>query len=233
MIPSVLTNQIRRGVEDFLQTTFPPSNRFFTTPTQRQFFHHMQAASPSVPLEACPDSSERRIAPAEHYNPKRSNCENPELYAVWPFRVFGLGKPNLEAARAAYQTRANHLDVGWGYDGNCAALLGLTDEAARILQVKCANSNPAYRWPATWGPNFDWLPDQNHGGNLLETTQLMLLQDDGQKLRLLPAWPKTWDVDFKLHASRNTVVECVYRSGRIQKLTVTPKARAKDVVLPE
>jgi DEAD/DEAH box helicase domain-containing protein len=29
MIPSVLTCQIRRGVEDFLQTTFPPSNRFF------------------------------------------------------------------------------------------------------------------------------------------------------------------------------------------------------------
>ena len=29
MIPSVLTREIRRGVEDFLQTTFPPSNRFF------------------------------------------------------------------------------------------------------------------------------------------------------------------------------------------------------------
>jgi DEAD/DEAH box helicase domain-containing protein len=29
MIPSVLSSQIRRGVEDFLQTTFPASNRFF------------------------------------------------------------------------------------------------------------------------------------------------------------------------------------------------------------
>ena len=29
MIPSVLSSQIRRGVEDFLQTTFPSSNRFF------------------------------------------------------------------------------------------------------------------------------------------------------------------------------------------------------------
>lgn len=27
MFPSVLTSQIRRGVEDFLQATFPPSNR--------------------------------------------------------------------------------------------------------------------------------------------------------------------------------------------------------------
>ena len=53
------------------------------------------------------------------------------------------------------------------------------------------NSHPAYRWPATWGPNFDWLPDQNHGGNLLETTQLMLLQSVGDKILLLPAWPKS------------------------------------------
>ena len=80
-----------------------------------------------------------------------------------------------------------HDDALWATK---AALLGLTDEAARILNKKCANSREGYRWPATWGPNFDWLPDQNHGGNLLETTQLMLLQSDGEKIRLLPAWPK-------------------------------------------
>jgi hypothetical protein len=204
-----------------------------TTPTQREFFTKMQAACPAVSLEPCPAAPGRKIAPAERYGAKRSNCENPELYAVWPCRVFGLGKPGLEEARAAYATRANHLDVGWGYDGNCAALLGLSEEAGRILQAKCANSNRAYRWPATWGPNFDWLPDQNHGGNLLETTQLMLLQDDGQKLRLLPAWPRAWDVSFKLHAPGKTVVECVYRGGKIEKLQVTPRARAKDVLLPE
>jgi hypothetical protein len=159
--------------------------------------------------------------------------ENPELYAIWPFRLFGLGKPGLEEARAAYATRVNHLDVGWGYDGNCAALLGLAEEAGRILEAKCANSNPAYRWPATWGPNFDWLPDQNHGGNLLEMTELMLLQSDGEKLRVLPAWPKGWDVRFKLHAPGRTVAECVYRGGKIVKLEVIPASRLKDVVMPE
>ena len=103
----------------------------------------------------------------------------------------------LGRTRAAYTGRHNHLDIGWGYDGNCAALLGLTGEAARILKVKWPIPDPAYRWPATWGPNFDWLPDQNHGGNLLETTQLMLLQPVGDKILLLPAWPKAWDVDFQ------------------------------------
>ncbi len=205
-----------------------------TSPQQREFFRRMRKACPTVPVETVSvgGRSVRRLAPAQKYNPSRSNCENPELYAIWPFRLYGLGRPGLDEARAAYAARHNHLDVGWGYDGNCAALLGLTDEAAQILKRKCLNSNSAYRWPATWGPNFDWLPDQNHGGNLLETAQLMLLQPVGDRLLLLPAWPKTWDVDFKLHAPRQTIVECIYRHGRIERLTVTPESRRADIVLP-
>ena len=159
-----------------------------TTPPQRAFFARMQAAAPSVPVATVTVDGKPTptLAPAQHYDPQRSNCENPELYAIWPFRLYGVGRSEIETARTAYRLRANHLDVGWGYDGNCAALLGLADEAARILRVKCANSNPHHRWPATWGPNFDWLPDQNHGGNLLETTQLMLLQPVGRRLYLLP-----------------------------------------------
>jgi hypothetical protein len=201
---------------------------------QREFFSRMQRACPTVPHRNLfvDDVTKTLLSPAQKYNPARSNCENPELYAVWPFRLYGVGKPNLDYGLLAYERRHNHLDVGWGYDGNCAALLGLTDEAARILKKKCANSHPAYRWPATWGPNFDWLPDQNHGGNLLETTQLMLLQPIGDKLYLLPAWPKAWDVDFKLHAPRQTVVECIFRGGRVDRLVVTPESRRADVVLP-
>jgi hypothetical protein len=206
----------------------------FTSQPQRRFFLKMKAASPTVPIEDAEVGGKpvRRLAPAQKYAKNRSNCENPELYGIWPFRLYGLGRPGLEQARAAFAARHNHLDVGWGYDGNCAALLGLTDEAARILKAKCANSNPSYRWPATWGPNFDWLPDQNHGGNLLETTQLMLLQPVGDKLLLLPAWPKDWDVNFKLRTPRNTVVECIYRSGKIERLVVSPAARRADVTLP-
>jgi len=201
---------------------------------QRDFFAKMKSAVPAVPIREVnyQGAIVRELSPAQKYSPKTSNCENPELYAVWPFRLFGIGKPNLDQAVIAYSTRKNHLDVGWGYDGNCAALLGLTDEAARILAKKCANSHKGYRWPATWGPNFDWIPDQNHGGNLLETTQLMLLQCDGEKIRLLPSWPKTWNVSFKLHATHQTVVQCVYRDGKIQQLEVTPKERARDVVMP-
>jgi hypothetical protein len=199
-----------------------------------QFFEHMKASAPIVPLKEVVEDGKtvEELSPAQTYQPKASNSENPELYAVWPFRLYAVGLPNIQYARTAYRNRINHLDIGWGYDGNCAALLGLTDEAARIMLIKCANSNPAYRWPATWGPNYDWLPDQNHGGNLLETTQLMLLQCEGSRIYLLPAWPKSWDVTFKLRATNDTVVQCIYANGKIQSLQVTPRSRTKDVITP-
>ena len=205
-----------------------------TTQGQRKFFTHMKASTPVIPIENAQlgGKTVRRIGVAQKYNPKRSNCENPELFPIWPFRVFGLERPMLEEARNAYQLRGSHNDVGWGYDSNAAALLGMTDEAARIMKVKMANSNAAYRWPATWGPNFDWLPDHCQGGNLMATINYMLLQHSGEKILLLPAWPKDWDVSFKLHAPRKTVVEATLKGGKITALKVTPESRRKDVVLP-
>lgn len=206
-----------------------------TSDRQRAFFAKMRKACPELPLEV--QDGARELAPAQKYVPKRSNVENGELYAVWPFRLVDLARPALlPEAQRAYAHRGTHLDVGWGYDGNVAALLGMADESARILQLKVRNSHPAYRWPATWGPNFDWLPDQNHGGNLLEQTQLMLMQSDpleqGGAIRLLPTWPKEWNADFRLHAPGKTTVRCVYRNGRIETLEVTPASRLKDVILP-
>jgi hypothetical protein len=205
------------------------------TAEQRQLFSHMKAAAPVIPIEVTRQAGKdvRRIAVAQRYDVRRSNVENPELFPIWPFRLFGLGRPMLEEARNAYTLRGSHNDVGWGYDGNAAALLGLTDEAGRIIRIKLANSNPAYRWPATWGPNFDWLPDQCHGGNLMAMIHAMLLQYAGDKILLLPAWPRDWDVTFKLHAPHNTTVECVYRGSKIEQLVVTPEARLKDIVKPQ
>ena len=203
-----------------------------TTPEQRLLFRKMLVACPDLPLQDCKTNgaSIRVIAPAQDYNPKRHNVENPELYAVWPFGLYGLDKPGLKVARDTYAQRGHQLDVGWGPDGNCAAILGMTAEAARILEAKCQNSNSKYRWPATWGPNFDWMPDQNHGGNLLNTAQLMLCQADGRKILLFPAWPRDWDVDFKLHMPYQTTVEATLTHGKLTRLKVTPKSREADVI---
>jgi hypothetical protein len=80
-----------------------------------------------------------------------------------------------------------------------------------------------------WGPNYDWLPDQDHGSNIMLTLQNMILQSVGNKIYVLPAWPAKWNVSFKLHAPQRTVVEGVYNDGKLVKLEVTPKSRRKDV----
>ncbi|MCC7475782.1 MAG: hypothetical protein IT425_10320 [Pirellulales bacterium] len=188
------------------------------------FWRKMQAATPDVPVRG------GRIQPAERFNPKRTNVENPELYALWPFRVFGVGRPELPIAIETFRNRPEKASIGWQYDGQCAAIAGLADESQRILVGKVGNSNQAFRFPAMWGPNYDWLPDQDHGGNIMLTLQSMVLQTDGDKIFLLPAWPKAWNVSFKLHAPRQTVVEGVFRDGKLQRLTVTPTERRADIV---
>ena len=59
--------------------------------------------------------------------------------------------------------------------------------------------------------------------------QEMAMQTVGDSIYLFPAWPRDWDVDFKLHAPGNTTVECSLKKGRIERLTVTPHEREADV----
>ena len=209
-------------------TTLPAT---LVTPTQQALFARLAKALPAIPVgdRDTKGGRLRVILPAEIFEDRTNNCENTELYAVFPFGCYGVGKPDLELARTTYRVRKFELHAGWGYDGPIAARLGLTDEAAADLLGRTGNSHPAYAFPATWGPNFDWLPDQCHGGNLMTTTQMMLMQCDGEAITLLPAWPPAWDVDFRLHAPGNTVVEATVRRGVVERLEVTP-AKARERV---
>ncbi|MBM4060783.1 MAG: hypothetical protein FJ265_06775 [Planctomycetes bacterium] len=198
---------------------------------QRLRWAALELALPPVPVRE--QDQVRLLAPAAKYDPSRQNCETPELYAVFPFRLYGLGKPDLEVARASFLARHDRFTNGWAQDGQDAALLGLVADAQANLLAKVRNHHRAHRFPAMWGPNFDWIPDQDHGSNLLDTAQRMLLQADGGRILLLPCWPKQWDVSFRLHAPQRTVVECVFRGGVVEKLEVEPAARRADVVLPQ
>jgi len=110
-------------------------------------------------------------------------------------------------------------------------MLGRAEEARKMLVTNAKRKHEGSRFPAFWGPNYDWIPDQDHGGNLLNTVQTMLMQTDGKKILLFPAWPKDWDVEFKLHAPGNTTVEGVLRDGKVEELTVVPGERRKDVAV--
>lgn len=202
-----------------------------TPAAERAFWAKLHTALPPLPLKQ--EGDKTFVIPAETFKPQRNNCENTELYAIWPFQCFGVGRPQLATGVETFHRRIEKASIGWQYDGQCAAILGLTDEARHILLGKVGNSNAGHRFPAMWGPNYDWLPDQDHGSNIMLTLQHMLLASRNEKIFILPAWPQDWDVSFKLRAPHNTTVECVYRNGKIEKLGVTPESRRGDVNLPD
>ncbi len=70
----------------------------------------------------------------------------------------------------------------------------------------------------------------DNGGSGMITLQLMLMQCDGKRIQLLPAWPADWVADFKLHAPYQTTVEGHVQNGKVTHLKVTPAERTKDVV---
>jgi hypothetical protein len=95
------------------------------------------------------------------------------------------------------------------------------------------NSNKKYRWPAYWGPNYDWTPDQDTGGNVQNILQSMIMQCDKGKIYLAPAWPKSWNCSFKLNAPGRTTVEGFIKDGKVCDLVVTPSTRRSDVVISQ
>ena len=94
-------------------------------------------------------------------------------------------------------------------------------------------SDSQRRFPTFWGPGHDWVPDHNWGGSGMIGLQEMLMQTSEDEIRLLPAWPEEWDVDFRLYAPENTIVEGSVRNGEIQDLKVTPEQRLADVIIGE
>ena len=172
------------------------------------------------------------ISPAVSWE-RINNVETPQLYPVFPWRIYGVGKENLELARNTYfydpEAIKFRSHVGWKQDNIWAACLGLTEEAKRLSLAKL--SNGPHRFPAFWGPGYDWTPDHNWGGSGMIGLQEMLLQTNGEQILLFPAWPKEWDIHFKLHAPGETTVEATLKDGKVTDLKVLPESRKKDIII--
>lgn len=172
------------------------------------------------------------ISPAVSWE-RINNVETPQLYPVFPWRIYGVGKENLELARNTYfydpEAIKFRSHVGWKQDNIWAACLGLTEEAKRLTLAKL--SNGPHRFPAFWGPGYDWTPDHNWGGSGMIGLQEMLLQTNGEQILLFPAWSKEWDIHFKLHAPSETIVEATLKDGKVTDLKVLPESRKKDIII--
>ncbi len=162
-----------------------------------------------------------------------NNEEIPQLYPVFPYGEYGIGKPGLDTALNTwkYDTEVAKYKgfTGWKQDAIWCARLGLTNEAKGLTIKKLQNSGR--RFPAFWGPGFDWTPDHNWGGSGMIALQEMLMQTSDSAIYLVPAWPKDWNCSFRLHAPYNTVVEGKVANGEMRYLHVTPAERRKDVIV--
>lgn len=185
------------------------------------------------PLPAYRQEDKLCLAPAEAWE-RINNVETPQLYPVWPWRMAYItepehalagGKPGLyQMALNTYQCDSialkHRTHIGWKQDNIWAACLGQTDDAYRLTLLKLADG--PYRFPAFWGPGYDWSPDHNWGGSALIGLEEMLLQEDpvtGQLL-IMPAWPKDKDIHFKLHASGGRIVEVTQKDGQITQKVI-------------
>lgn len=175
----------------------------------------MLSRIPEIPLRVI--GGDTCISPAITWA-RINNEETPQLYPVFPWRLYGLGRPHLDIARNTYLKDSLALKMrspkGWKQDNIWAACLGLTDEAARLAKAKFADG--PYRFPAFWEQGFDWAPDCNRGGSAMIGLQEMLLQEkpDGELL-IFPSWPKEWNATFRLHATGGRTVDAQIRNGII------------------
>ena len=189
----------------------------------------MLARIPAIPMRT--EDGKEMIFPAEVWE-RTGDTGIPQLLPVFPWRIYGVGREGLETARNTYlygrevqQSRAQgreKLDNVW------AACLGLTDQASGLTLERL--SDGPYRFPAFRQTNDAWTPDLNEGNSGMMGMQEMLLQEVNGKLLIFPAWPREWDVHFKLHAPGKTTVEAEWKGGKLVNLTVIPKEREKDVV---
>jgi hypothetical protein len=157
----------------------------------------------------------------------------PSLYPLFPYRLIHSEMPEFEYIQNVWKYKMKEDNkqnyASWRPGVFMGANLQLTDYAKSQILKKLGNSGK--RYPTFWGPGHDWTPDHNWGGSGMIGLQEMLLQEKNGKIHLFPAWPQDWDVDFKLYASHGTIIEALWKNGKVTDLKVTPKERKKDIVI--
>ena len=207
------------------------------TPEQLAVWKLPPAERPEVRMK---DDADKKILVAAEVIKTWQGDEIPDLYAVFPYRLYAFDSKDADIGRRTVERWCPTVPRngvpwegrvgGWRLQAVQVAYVGKAEQAARLVTSSFASHEPYSRFPAFWGPNQVGQLDQSHGGVTMTALQAMLMQVVGKKIYLFPAWPKDWDVNFKLHALYNTTVEGELRGGKVVSLKVTPKSREADVI---
>lgn len=189
----------------------------------------IEASLPSVPVgrkHLC-----KTVLPFEKNIEKvKRNCENPELYTVFPYALYKIGNPDLKIGVSTFKMRAERASCGWQQHGVQAAFLGLRKSAYKEIVKNSENTNKGCIFPAFYGPNYDWLPDQDNGANLMMTITKSLVQENDEKIFLLPAWNKKLDVSFRLPVGNN-FINVTYQKGKKPKYSFDKPEHREIIIL--
>ena len=175
----------------------------------------------------------KAIAPAKEWKLKK-NSENGTLYPVFPFRCFGLGNGNADLVEWTIKHRVSKNAFNykcWTQDQIHWAYAGNAKEAKEGLIHRFRHASTQCRFPLYGSAGPDSCPDFDHFGAGSTALQRMLVQESGNKILLLPAWPADWDADFKLHLTKQTTIQGKVTKGILTNWTIEPNTRKKDVTV--
>ncbi|MCU0780507.1 MAG: DUF5703 domain-containing protein, partial [Akkermansiaceae bacterium] len=167
-----------------------------------------------------------------------TNMDFPQMYICFPFSAVSLGRSDMELVRNTWElgpvnATVQHQNQCWYQNAINLARMGDTVRASDFTLRKL--NHPGLRFPAFYyttylgGGSFCHPPDTDHGGVAMTALQEMLMQTDGRRILLGPAWPADWDADFKLRAPWQTTVEGRVTDGKVIVDKVTPPSRRKDI----
>ncbi|UQZ80911.1 hypothetical protein SK3146_00067 [Paenibacillus konkukensis] len=123
----------------------------------RTYYRELLQRLPELPYRYI--DGRKTIAPAQSWN-GILNVEIPQLYPVFPYELYGIGREKLQVAidtwRYGVDTPEQKNHVSWHQDNIFCARMGLTEEAAAITVNKLEDG--PLRFPAFWGRAMTGCP---------------------------------------------------------------------------
>ena len=218
-----------------LRFILPQLIKLTSNSQEKKSYTRLLKEIPDLPRDISKDGKEYLLPAAD--KKRRGNCEKPECYALFPYGLYGVGRPDLELAEETFRLSPKSMGKqprsnGWVQDAIFAACVGDVEGASERVVARSKHIHEESRFPGFWAPTFAWVPNQDHGGVNMIALQHMLIQTEpwSDKIHLFPAWPKEWDCSFKLHAPGKTIIQGKVKNGKVVDLIVIPETRRKDIV---
>jgi len=168
------------------------------------------------------------------------NMDFPQMYICFPFSAVSLGRSDMELVKNTWElgpvkATVQHQNQCWYQSAINFARMGETARASDLTLQKL--NHPGLRFPAFYyttylygkSGSFCHPPDTDHGGVAMTALQEMIMQTDGKRILLGPAWSAEWNCNFKLHAPDQTTVEGHVADGKVVVDQMTPESRRKDL----